>query len=420
MSASTATVSTKPSRIQTGRVLVGTLRKGRPNGAGIYRLDRSRTLGKVLGGTGQSNGMAWSASGEALYWTCGTTKTICRCKYDPRRGTLTNRQVFHECMPDEGTPSGLAIDVEGTLWSARRDAGVILKIGENRRLMGQVTLPAKHVTSVAFGGADRRTVFVSAIPEEGPRKSTRCNRQSPGSSCIARESSAVKPYVPAGVTCAASPTGWCRSVSTMVAAALRTAVPERFFAAWHGSDLGVVEEAVDLVGQGREFVALHGDALFEQVVAVAVLLAGNGRDDDHGQSGGEAFGGGQAAGFADEEVGHLHPAMHFVGVAENAEAEAGIGRLDGAGLLFHVGLHLGVLAADDDGLRGMFQAGQAVEHARGGADPERAAGDEKERAVRVESGLPAQFGAIVRRAKAGSMGMPLTVMWSPGRPRTSR
>ena len=73
-------------------------------------------------------------------------------------------------MPEEGTPAGLALDVEGTLWSARRDAGVILKIGENRRLMGQVTFPAKHVTSLAFGGLDHRTVFVSAITEEGHSK----------------------------------------------------------------------------------------------------------------------------------------------------------------------------------------------------------------------------------------------------------
>lgn len=154
----------------SGRVLVGTIRQGRPNGAGIYRLDPSGTLAKVLGGTGYSSGMAWSPDGETLYWTCGTTKTICRCKYDPRRGSLSNRQVFHECLPDEGLPAGLAIDAEGTLWSARREAGVILKVGANRRLMGQVTFPAKHVTSIAFGGADRRTVYVSAITEEGRAK----------------------------------------------------------------------------------------------------------------------------------------------------------------------------------------------------------------------------------------------------------
>ena len=154
----------------TGRVFVGTLRQGRPNGAGIYRLDLSGTLAKALGGTGHSSGMAWSADGETLYWTCGTTRTICRCRYDARRGALTNRQVFHECLPDEGMPAGLAIDAEGTLWSARREAGVILKVGENRRLMGQVTLPARHVTSLAFGGEDHRTVFVSAITEEGRSK----------------------------------------------------------------------------------------------------------------------------------------------------------------------------------------------------------------------------------------------------------
>jgi sugar lactone lactonase YvrE len=154
----------------TGRVFVGTVRAGRPNGAGIYRLDPSGTLAKALGGTGQSHGMAWSPNGDALYWTCGTTKTICRCKYDASRGTLTNRQVFHECLPDEGTPAGLAVDAEGTLWSARRDSGAILKIGENRRLMGQVTFPARHVTSLAFGGPDRRTLYVSAITEDGHSK----------------------------------------------------------------------------------------------------------------------------------------------------------------------------------------------------------------------------------------------------------
>jgi D-xylonolactonase len=153
-----------------GRVLVGTIRKGRPNGAGIYRLETSGTLAKVLGGTGESNGMGWNVKGDGLYWTCGTTKTINRCRYDVKRGALTNRQVFHECQADEGTPAGLAIDAEGTIWSARRDAGVILKIGENRRLMGQVTFPARHITSLAFGGAEHRTLFASGIMEEGGSK----------------------------------------------------------------------------------------------------------------------------------------------------------------------------------------------------------------------------------------------------------
>jgi D-xylonolactonase len=153
-----------------GRALVGTLRQGRPNGAGIYRLERGGSLAKILGGTGESGGMGWDARGDTLYWTCGTTKTICRCRYEMRRGTISTRQVFHECMPEEGTPAGLAIDVEGTLWSARRDVGAILKIGANRRLMGQISFPAQHVTSVAFGGRDYRTVFAAAVTAEGASK----------------------------------------------------------------------------------------------------------------------------------------------------------------------------------------------------------------------------------------------------------
>ncbi len=112
-----------------------------------------------------------------------------------------------------------------------------------------------------------------------------------------------------------------------------------------------------------------------------------------------AFRGGEAARLADEEIGHLHPAVHFVGVADDAEGEAGIGRFDGAGLLFHAGLHVGVLAANDDGLRGVAQAGEAVEHTGGGADAERAAGDEEERAVGIEAGLAAQIVPISRSGR---------------------
>jgi D-xylonolactonase len=128
------------------------------------------SLAKVLGGTGESGGMGWNGRGDTLYWTCGTTKTINRCRYDRRNGAISNRQVFHECMPDEGTPAGLAIDVEGTLWSARRDVGAILKIGANRRLMGQISFPALHVTSVAFGGHDHRTVFAATVTADGASK----------------------------------------------------------------------------------------------------------------------------------------------------------------------------------------------------------------------------------------------------------
>jgi D-xylonolactonase len=152
-----------------GRVLVGTVRTGRPNGAGIYLLDQHGKFSKALGGTGESNGMSFNAAGDALYWSCGTTKTIYRCRYDGRRGAISSRQVFHECLPEEGTPAGLAIDAEGTLWSARRESGAILKIGENRRLMGQVSFPARDVTSIAFGGPNHRTAFVAAV-EEGVSK----------------------------------------------------------------------------------------------------------------------------------------------------------------------------------------------------------------------------------------------------------
>jgi sugar lactone lactonase YvrE len=152
---------------EAGRVYVGTVRNGRPNGAGLYRLDLDGTLAKVVGGTGFSAGLGWNEKADALYWTCGTTRTICRFRYDSKRGAVSNRQVFHECLPEEGAPTALAVDAEGTVWSARREPGVILKIAGDRRLRGQVTFPVPYVTSLAFGGKDLRTVFAAAMTAEG-------------------------------------------------------------------------------------------------------------------------------------------------------------------------------------------------------------------------------------------------------------
>ncbi len=87
-----------------GRVLAGTLRAGRPNGAGIYRLGEGEPLAKLLGGTGEAGGMCWNVAGDALYWTCGTTRTICRCRYDAKRGALSNRQVSTSACRTRGRP----------------------------------------------------------------------------------------------------------------------------------------------------------------------------------------------------------------------------------------------------------------------------------------------------------------------------
>lgn len=56
----------------------------------------------------------------------------------------------------------------------------------------------------------------------------------------------------------------------------------------HGFELfGMIEKSVDFIGERGEFVAFEGDALFEEMIAVAVLLAGDGCDDNHGQAAGK-------------------------------------------------------------------------------------------------------------------------------------
>ena len=145
ISASTATTSPRRWPMRPAACWSARCATGRPNGAGLYRLETDGTLAKVLGGTGQSAGLGWNEKGDALYWTCGTTRTIWRFRYDARRGTVSNRQVFHECPPEEGAPDRTSRSMRRGR-SGRRGAksGVILKIGGDRRLRGQVTFPSRR------------------------------------------------------------------------------------------------------------------------------------------------------------------------------------------------------------------------------------------------------------------------------------
>src|SRR5206468_830305 len=65
---------------------------------------------------------------------------------------------------------------------------------------------------------------------------------------------------------------------------------------------GVVEQAVDLVGEGRRVVAPDRRPLLEQVVAVPLLLPGDRVDDHEGEAPREGLRGGEAARLAEQEV----------------------------------------------------------------------------------------------------------------------
>ncbi len=152
-----------------GRYLSGTLDETKSAGnAGLYRYDR-RGLFPVMDGVMTSNGLAFSPDGRTLYFSDTPRFVIYRFDYDPDTGETANRRVFARIEPtatDRGRPDGAAVDVEGCYWSALYEGSRVRRYDPDGKMMADYPVPALNVTMPAFGGPDRKTLFVTTARDK--------------------------------------------------------------------------------------------------------------------------------------------------------------------------------------------------------------------------------------------------------------
>lgn len=143
-----------------GRVYVGSLRSD-PFRAGdrvpgeLYRIDAEGKGELVYDGVGLSNGIGLSPDGRRLYHADTSTGSV----YAHEVGTKT-RESFAKL--DEGAPDGLCVDALGGVWVASFGGGCVLRYRADGVLERRLELPARSVTSVSFGGPERRDLFVTS------------------------------------------------------------------------------------------------------------------------------------------------------------------------------------------------------------------------------------------------------------------
>jgi len=72
-------------------------------------------------------------------------------------GKAANRRVHARV---DGMPDGLAVDERGGVWVAVYGGSCVMRFGPDGALDRRVEVPAREVTSLCFGGADRRDLYV--------------------------------------------------------------------------------------------------------------------------------------------------------------------------------------------------------------------------------------------------------------------
>lgn len=147
-----------------GHLWIGTMTMpNRPAHPGaLWRLDPgSDRAVQVVGEVGLANGIAWSPSGETLYFVDSLRQQISAFPFHPLDGSLGTPRRFVSVPKGDGMPDGIAVDAEGGVWVALAGGGAVRRYGPSGAPDEHVVLPARFPTSCAFGGRSMRDLFVT-------------------------------------------------------------------------------------------------------------------------------------------------------------------------------------------------------------------------------------------------------------------
>lgn len=136
----------------------------RSDAGGLYRLWPDGRMKTLLTGIGIPNALAFTPDGRRVTFADTTRDVIWSFAIDPDTGDLHDRRVLLEGGP--GHPDGAAMDVDGCLWNARWGAGLVIRITPDGRIDRQVEVPARQPSCCAFGGADRRTLYITSARQD--------------------------------------------------------------------------------------------------------------------------------------------------------------------------------------------------------------------------------------------------------------
>jgi gluconolactonase len=144
-----------------GRVYTGSMRSNPFSESGprtpgeCYRIDAEGRATELYGGVSLSNGIGFSPDGRTIYHSDTVPGQIHVHRLD-----AAGRATPATPIRVEGGPDGLAVDAEGGIWVALYQAGAVQRYLPSGAADQRIALPSRAVTSLCFGGADLRDLYV--------------------------------------------------------------------------------------------------------------------------------------------------------------------------------------------------------------------------------------------------------------------
>ncbi len=143
-----------------GRFWVGSI--GRYKSCFLYCLNNEANIHEVLDSITVSNGIIWSLDSTKMYYVDTRTSQVRQFSFNGRNGSISDEKVIIEIPGFLGYPDGMTIDNEGKLWIALWGGYSVCRYDpENGEMLQKIDVPAKNVTSCAFGGKDMDVLYIT-------------------------------------------------------------------------------------------------------------------------------------------------------------------------------------------------------------------------------------------------------------------
>jgi sugar lactone lactonase YvrE len=131
--------------------------------ARLYRVAPDGSFTCMIDGLKTSNGLAWSPDGRTMYHSDSSQLFAQVFDFHPHTGAMGSARRLHDFTTVEGRPDGAAMDADGFYWIAGVLSGGVNRLSPDGDVVEIYRLPVTSPTMPCFGGADRRTVYVTSL-----------------------------------------------------------------------------------------------------------------------------------------------------------------------------------------------------------------------------------------------------------------
>jgi len=146
-----------------GGLWVGMMHRGilATRGAIFHAASWREQPGCVAKGLGVPNGMKLAADGSTLFVVDTLERTL--LGYPVESSGLGQPVIVSDFLGVPGKPDGMTLGPDGSFWVAMWGGGCVIQLAPDGATLRRIALPAQHVSSLCFAGANRLLVTTSRM-----------------------------------------------------------------------------------------------------------------------------------------------------------------------------------------------------------------------------------------------------------------